>query len=95
MNNNYNWIISQVDSIIFGSHQVGNRLQKQYQNSAGFIFCSFCALAYIQKQTTILVALLVFVVLMKLTLTMYVWNRHKLGWKNEAQQISFQTGTVP
>ena len=84
MNNNYNWIICQADSIIFGSYQVDNCLQKQYQHSAGFIFYSFCALVYTQKhqkQTTILVALLIFVVVMKLTLTMYIWNRRKLGWK--------------
>ena len=54
--------------MIFGSYQVDNCLQKQYQHSAGFIFCSFCALGR-KKQTTILVALLGFVVLMKLTLT--------------------------
>ena len=72
---------------LLGSYQV-DYFQKQYQHSE-FIFCSFCALAH-KKQATILVALLGFVVLMKLTLTMYETNI-SLVEKNKAQQISFQT----
>ena len=80
----------QADSIIFtslGNYQV-DHFQKQYQHSE-FIFCSFCALAH-KKQTTVLVALLGFVLLMKLTLTTYETNI-SLVEKNKAQQISFQT----
>ena len=43
----------------------------------------------------ILVALLGFVVLMKLTLTSMYETDMSLVEKNEAQQISFQTGTIP
>ena len=61
-------------------------IQKQYQHSE-FIFCSFCALAH-KEQTSLLVALLGFVVLNE-AYTMYETNLSLVG-KNKVQQISFQ-----
>ena len=61
-------------------------IQKQYQHTE-FIFCSFCALAC-KKQTTLLVALLGFVVLAE-AYTIYETNLSLVG-KNKVQQISFQ-----
>ena len=61
-------------------------IQKQYQHSE-FIFCSFCALAH-KNQTSLLVALLGFVVLNE-AYTMYETNLSLVG-KNKVQQTSFQ-----
>ena len=79
--------ISQADSIIFGSYQVDNHLQKQYQ----------LLLCFNTQETNNNIGSFAWLCCISEAYTDHVCMKPTQAWlklKNEAQQMSFQAGTV-